>query len=311
MAIRESECRRATARPWRWWYGYGVHSKLHEYDPTRDWEVIGKALSAKHWFPLGFFLPKDYYRKDTSNPWEQVDGVKVQSLVDRKGKFMTRWVWTPHQQREARVMWGKIDRAARRLHQHGELWTYLHTKSGVLRVKTFGERPNHKMPDRRPIGRHYNYGNTTYVYCPSHDSVEERANDKRIVGKFTWEDNRDAALAHRTPSGGCESPMFPLDALVPKNSVNEERAVRWDDLPDHLLRREIVQRIILRRREDDKTRDAQQRVQISERGALSTWTDGGKWREYIKPFKCAFKPTDIKRHEAQMERGFCMWPRKW
>jgi hypothetical protein len=293
-------------RPWRWWYQYGKRfMPLDAYEPEKDWTTVDTALNAEQYYPLGFLKVKDYTRRgQLFFPVE--DGVRPQGVAERKGKTYSRMVWTPHPQRHVRVFWGKLDRALKRLYEHGLLFTYAHTRSGYLSVTPWDERPRHTRPDKPPrFGRMYNYSNTTHVPCPSEESVTERAQDKRLTElDDPWDNYRKAQpppVASR-----CDEVVAPRDKWIDMRAQANKSNPEHDDYNGLTLKANVAAELMLmicRKREKTRQLNVDTLKRESNGGACSTWTSMNRCKRYPGKQRAIFEPLDIKLARIRKERA--------
>jgi len=175
----------------------GVKSGRDNYEPDKDWATVGTALSADRPYSLGSMQMYEIPRPGSHPASEVIDGVTADNNKVLKGPTIQRWHFVPSPHKEERAMWGKIDRALKRLYGYGDIWTYHHTTYGGLGVTTYAARKQLQVVKSYPkITRIFN--ETQPVTTPDlYDTQAERACDIREAGG--WAKQRELMVRnHKT-----------------------------------------------------------------------------------------------------------------
>lgn len=284
--------------PRQWWTAYT--GRTDGYTPDSDWQVIGEECMRTTPTIAAWWTVKD---KPSTEGWGDTKSKTVKAV----------WYWKKQTDRDIRIRWGKVDRAIRRLYAHGEVVWYRHTPDGILSFKTPGEIAClSPTPEDIPITfRHVNNGNSTWLSCPSPDTIEERKHDKRIL---ETEDNTWAKRRHAM--GLSNLPVYE-EIGIPKFDE-----VVYRKLQEEMGKWEAALYIAQRKREAEKIQQQLQKEATESRGTCGNWTheDGGHCVRYRKDpvvdgrtFAEVMVSTLERKAEWAalcMELGFCDLPKR-
>jgi hypothetical protein len=245
-----------------------------QYDGTTDLTLIQEARQQPR-YALSFLELVEIPRKHhTDSP----------GTGTHQAGVVFRWKRVPNKQRASRIMWGKINRACKRLAYHGWIAWYVHTLEGAL---SFAEdtKPLSKTPYKHPPTKFRHY-HEQWVQTPEREQGDWRKQDKRL------DDQKAYSYAH------IRTLINLKDARKP-----HDYAPYVKDIPS-FVRGKAIERL--------KQRMAEwiAKANFQSGGTCSTWTLEGAWRKYVN---VPLMPEQARTTEQILSdiheaNGCCVWP---